>query len=186
MKTRTIFISYICSLLAFCLLAYCTKDSDGFIDYEIKAGKHYANKRTPCRYDKHHITFEFKTNDSWLWGKTYSGHSKIGGIGQMSLFETGWHINSCRLTYHVNNGYHILGMEVYADGSMKTLNIDTIAIGGRYTCKIDRIGNEWCCTVNGKTGVLPAGKKYAFGVRLYPYVGGSYTLSSVWVVPIRW
>ena len=94
--------------------------------------------------------------------------------------------NRCELGYKYSNDHMIIGAYANADGVPYRGAIDTLLSNRTYLCRISLEWGQWVIRVNGKEWRCPAGKDFKIGVRLNPYLGGTYTLNEDWDVLIRY
>lgn len=161
------------------ILVSCNKDSDGFYPYTVKAHNHQCWHLPNIKGCSHSIQAEFKVNDTWIMPDHNCWH-KILGISEGNHKK-----NSCRLVYMCKDNLKIIGMYGYANGERFMFEIDTVQ-NGTYYVDIGHCGAEWNLHFNSKIWTAPAGKKRDINIRLYPYIGGTQTISHDWVVPIKW
>ena len=161
-----------------------------FIDYVVPKGMHYSIPRADIGIPSSVVTFEFKTNATWIWDEPEpSGYSKVAGLS----FPTP-HLTSSRVVFDGKK----LGTYFYIDGVSPMENGEQwcklwdVEIPATYTATCGyRDGYAYIHiynnnNINQDTVIeYKCPKPSCLASFAAPYVGGRYVIDHDWRVPIR-
>jgi hypothetical protein len=166
----------IIGLILVLLIASCEKDildNDDWVLYAIPKGEH-KQLWCPLPHIGNKLSFEFKTDNTWLQSAPESGVNKICGFSYGSVHE-----NSIRLGWEYDQELINIYAYTYVNGERFYYNIGTIEPNKTYACNIEKNKDNYEIKINNiiynckAAGWLP-------GDVLLPYIGGIGTFENSW------
>lgn len=176
---------FLCVALAALVLAACSKSAEtspatdntpeGFTEYIIKKGNHYANKNDLKTVQLNKLSFSVLFDSSCIYST--AKHSNEGDINKLYGFSdcnTQHHQNSARFGWLWNGEALEIHAYCYNNSIRESKLLGTVAIGQAVDISISVQGSTYVFEMNGRRETMQrnCSTNVADGYQLYPYFGG--------------
>jgi hypothetical protein len=172
--------------LAALVLAACNKSAEtpstnnnnipeGFTEYIIKKGNHYADKNDLKTVQLNKLSFSVLFDSSCIYSTTkHSNAADINKLYGFSDCNTQHHQNSARFGWVWNGQALEIHAYCYNNSIRESKLIGTVAIGQAVNMSISVQGPTYVFEMNGSTEMMQrnCSGSIADGYQLYPYFGG--------------
>lgn len=165
--------------ISLCLFSSCAKTtSDGFTEYIIRQGNHYAEGNIPKLISNTALHFMAKFDSSCIY--TTINPDNSGDINKLYGFSdcgNGHQESSARVGWVWNGQVVELYAYCYAGGIRSSRKIGAVAIGEVKELAIAVNGNQYVFICDGQQTVMTryCNTPAYNGYQLYPYFGGDET-----------
>jgi hypothetical protein len=175
-------------VLAALVLSACSKSvetspainniSDGFTEYIIKKGNHFANRNDVKTVQLNKLSFMVLFDSSCIYST--AKHSNAGDINKLYGFSdcnTQHHVNSARFGWLWNGEALEIHAYCYNNGKRESRLLGTVPVGKPVNMSITIQGSTYLFEMNGSRETMQrnCSANIAEGYQLYPYFGGDET-----------